>query len=194
MSFAGAARGRSVVRRSRPRSSALAALVLLIIVGLRFLEEQQRPGPAPAPAPVPQGPPVSGETARVQRVVDGDTLLLENRVRIRLIGVNTPETKAEGRPVEPWGPEASAFTEQMVGGRLVTLEYDRERVDDYGRTLAYVYVDGVMLNEALIEAGLSPAVLRHPYRADRKKQFQAAEARAKAKQLGIWSGRDGERR
>ena len=69
----------------------------------------------------------------------------------------------------------------------MTLEYDRERVDDYGRTLAYVYADGRMLNEALIEAGLSEAVTRHPYRADRKQLFEAAEDRAQGERLGIWS-------
>ncbi len=114
-------------------------------------------------------------------------MLLENKVRVRLLGVNTPETKAEDRPIEPWGPEASEFTKKMVSGKLVTLEYDRERLDDYGRTLAYVYVDGRMLNEAIIEAGFSAAVTRHPYRSDRKKLFEEAEARAKAKQIGIWT-------
>ncbi|HVJ84648.1 MAG TPA: thermonuclease family protein [Caulifigura sp.] len=168
----------SVVRRTRPQSSILAIVVFVAVIGYRLINQ---------PPPAPQ-PPAGDEQVRVARVVDGDTLLLENRVRVRLLGVNTPETKAEDRPVEPWGPEASEFTEKMVGGKLVTLEYDRERVDDYGRTLAYVYVDGKMLNEALIEAGLSEAVTRHPYRSDRKKLFEAAEARARAKKLGIWSG------
>jgi micrococcal nuclease len=152
-------------------------IVLVILAANRLMN--QRPA-------APQ-PPVVGDQVRVQRVVDGDTLLLENKVRVRLLGVNTPETKAADRPVEPWGEEASQFTEQMVSGKVVTLEYDKERIDDYGRTLAYVYVDGKMLNEAIIEAGFSQAVTRHPYRSDRKKLFEQAEQRARAKRVGIWS-------
>ncbi|GAF69154.1 unnamed protein product, partial [marine sediment metagenome] len=69
----------------------------------------------------------------VKRVVDGDTLLLTNKARVRLIGVNTPETVKPDHPIEPWGPEASAFTKQFVAGGEVRLQFDRERVDRYDR-------------------------------------------------------------
>jgi micrococcal nuclease len=73
-------------------------------------------------------PPDPGVTARdieyVQRVVDGDTLLFGTGERVRLIGVDTPETKHPSKPVEQFGKEASAFTKRMVEGKRVRLEYD----------------------------------------------------------------------
>ena len=72
----------------------------------------------------------------VERVVDGDTFLLAKGVRVRLLGVNTPETKHPRRPVEPLGPEASLFTKRHIEGRNVTLLFDRGRRDRYHRVLA----------------------------------------------------------
>jgi len=61
----------------------------------------------------------------VRRVVDGDTLVLENKERVRLIGVDTPETKHPRKPVEYYGKEATAFTKKMVQGKRVRLEFDQ---------------------------------------------------------------------
>src|SRR2546428_4251990 len=66
----------------------------------------------------------SGEFEYVQRVVDGDTLVLGTGERVRLIGVNTPETVHPKKTVEAFGKEASAFTKRMVEGKLVRLEFD----------------------------------------------------------------------
>ncbi|WP_340413846.1 thermonuclease family protein [Peptoniphilus sp. HCN-40583] len=86
-------------------------------------------------------PEVGGVT--VKRVVDGDTLVLDDGqdTRVRLIGVDTPETvKPRGR-VEPWGKEASDFSKKSLTGKAVFLEYDEEKEDHYGRTLAYVWTE-----------------------------------------------------
>ena len=127
----------------------------------------------------------------VDRVVDGDTLHLANGDRVRLLGVDTPETVKPNTPVQPWGPEASAFTKQHVQGKTVRLEFDREKRDNYGRVLAYVYVGDWFLNEELIRAGLSPAVTKFPYSADMKQRFRAAEAEARRNRAGIWNGTSG---
>jgi micrococcal nuclease len=66
----------------------------------------------------------SGELEYVQRVVDGDTLVLGTGERVRLIGVNTPETVHPKKAVEAFGKEASAFTKRMAEGKLVRLEFD----------------------------------------------------------------------
>jgi micrococcal nuclease len=124
----------------------------------------------------------------VQRVVDGDTLLLTNHARIRLIGADTPETVKPNHPVEPWGPEASEFTRQFVAGKQVRLEFDRERLDKYNRFLAYVWVGERMLNEELIRAGLARAELKYHYSSAKKTRFRRAEAEAKSAGRGIWSG------
>ena len=79
----------------------------------------------------------------VKRVVDGDTLIIDDGTdtRVRLIGVDTPETvKSRGR-VEPWGKEASDFSKKALTGKAVFLEYDEEKEDRYGRTLAYIWTE-----------------------------------------------------
>lgn len=123
----------------------------------------------------------------VERVVDGDTLLLAGGHRVRLIGVNTPETKHPTLPVEPLGPESSDFTRRHVEGRMVTLKFDRERRDKFRRVLAYVYLDDWFLNEELIRAGYSAAQTRFPYGSAMKKRFRLAEQEARNANRGMWS-------
>ena len=77
----------------------------------------------------------------VSRVVDGDTLVVAEVGRVRLIGVDTPESVDPRRPVGDFAKEAAAFTKQLVEGRRVRLEYDSTRTDRYDRTLAYVYLE-----------------------------------------------------
>ena len=99
----------------------------------------------------------------VERVVDGDTLVLRGGERVRLIGVDTPETVHPQKPVEYFGKEASKFTRSMVEGKRVQLEYDQGtgRNDRYGRTLAYVYLEnGTLLNLEIIERGYGHAYTR----------------------------------
>src|SRR5699024_5086390 len=97
--------------------------------------------------------------ATVVRVVDGDTvhILLNGKEEVvRLLLVDTPETKHPTKPVQPFGPEASAFTKQMLpNGKEIEYEFDTSERDKYGRLLGYLYVDGKMVNEALLENGLA---------------------------------------
>src|SRR5687767_4907398 len=90
----------------------------------------------------------------VVRVVDGDTLLLDRKERVRLIGVDTPESVDPRRPVQQFGKEAADFTRRIVQGKRVRLEFDRDREDRYGRTLAYVFLeDGTLLNAEIVRHG-----------------------------------------
>jgi micrococcal nuclease len=158
------------------RTAILAAVAALILLRLWL-------APPPAPEALSEG------TYRVQRVVDGDTLLLANRAYVRLVGVDTPETGQPNHPVEPFGPEASRFARKFVdqGGGTVRLQFDRERVDKYGRFLAYVWVGERMLNEELVRAGLATAETGYRYAASMKRRFRRAEDEAKAARRGIWS-------
>jgi micrococcal nuclease len=135
----------------------------------------------------PQPEVLSEGVYQVQRVVDGDTLLLANGARIRLIGADTPETVKPNTPVQPWGPEATEFTKRFVAGGEVTLRFDRERKDRYERFLAYVWVGEEMLNEELIRAGLAKAEMNFRYSASMKTRFRRAEEEARAARRGIWS-------
>jgi micrococcal nuclease len=134
----------------------------------------------------------------VERVIDGDTLALSNGARVRLIGVDAPETKFSPRSDgedQPLARDALEFAEQAVEGRKVRLQFDKERVDRYDRFLAYVwYVDResdeeLLLNEEIIRAGLAQAMLRFPYSEGMKRRFRAAEQEARDNGNGIWSRR-----
>lgn len=137
----------------------------------------------------PRELPLPGDVALVERAVDGDTLLLADRTRVRLLGVDTPETKRPDWPVERFGPEAHEFTREHVEGRRVRLEFDKERRDKYDRVLAYVYVGDWFLNEELIRAGLGRALTQYPYSEQMKRRFRAAQREAQRERRGIWSVR-----
>lgn len=134
-------------------------------------------------------------TFQIQRVVDGDTLLLKNGARVRLMGVDTPECVKPNSPVEPFGPEASAYVKKVIedSQNLVKLRLDREREDKYGRKLAYVYVfdpnqkEYRLLNEDLIRLGLGRALLTFNYTSSMKKRFERAQTLAQQESRGIWS-------
>jgi len=153
-------------------------LALVLLFALRYWQEQQQPA---RPDALPEG------TYQVERVVDGDTLLLTNHARIRLIGADTPETVKPNHPREAWGAEATQFTRQFIADGTIRLQMDREREDRYGRYLAYVWVGERMLNEELIRAGLATAELRFRYSSSMKTRFRRAESEAKAARRGIWS-------
>jgi len=125
---------------------------------------------------------------RVDRVVDGDTLVLANQHRVRLIGADTPETVRPNHPVEPWGPEATEFTRRFVAGGEVRIQFDGRRKDKYGRYLAHVWVGDRMLEEELIRAGLATAETEYSYSAAMKARFLQAQSQAQTAGRGIWSG------
>ena len=125
------------------------------------------------------------DVARVKRVIDGDTLLLANDERVRLIGVDTPETKHPQKPVEHFGKEAYLFTKSMVEGKEVRLEYDQQRRDKYARLLAYVYLlDGAFLNAEIIKQGYGFAYTRFPFKY--LEEFRQYEREARENKKGLW--------
>ena len=104
-------------------------------------------------------------TVRVVAVIDGDTIDVNwagRRERVRLLGVDTPETVDPNRPVGCFGPEAAAFTHRRLEGRTVHLQFDRERRDRYGRLLAYVDVDGRRFNDELLTGGYARLLVIPP--------------------------------
>jgi micrococcal nuclease len=175
--------GRRALFRRLPlyrRRPLVISVVMALIIAIRVWQDLSRPVP---PETLPEG------TYTVQRVVDGDTLLLANGARLRLIGADTPETVKPGHPVEPFGPEATQFTQQFLDeadGRI-RLQLDRERLDKYGRFLGYVWVADRMLNEELIRAGLATAETGYRYSSSMKTRFRRTEEEAKAAERGIWS-------
>ena len=156
----------------------LAAAVLAALLAARVWYDRREP----------QRPEVLAEgTYQVARVTDGDTLVLTNEARVRLIGVDTPELSGPHTAEEPLGRQAKAFTEQFLIGGEALLRFDRERVDRYDRFLAYVYVEDRLLNEELVRAGLARARTEFRYSESMKRRFRRAEQEARAARLGIWS-------
>lgn len=131
------------------------------------------------------------ETYRVVRVVDGDTVILSmdgEDVRVRLIGVDTPETVHPRKPVEWFGKEASAYTKRLLEGRrvFVELEPGPTHNDIYGRLLAYLYrvPDDLFINLDLVQQGYGHAYTKYPF--SRMEEFRKAERQARRKRRGLW--------
>jgi micrococcal nuclease len=130
-------------------------------------------------------------TARVLRVVDGDTILVAvggRQERVRYIGVDTPETVKPNTPVQCFGKRASAANHRLVDGREVRLVADAEARDRYGRLLAYVYraSDGLFVNEALVRGGYATTLTIAP-NVRFSSRFAALARQARDAGRGLWS-------
>jgi len=127
---------------------------------------------------------------RCIRVKDGDTIVLDGGETVRLIGINTPETKDPRKPVEYFGKEASAFTKRMAEGKTVTLAFDQANAatgfkDKYQRTLAYVFLeDGRLLNAEILRQGYGQVESRFPFA--KREEFRGLERKAREQQRGLW--------
>jgi micrococcal nuclease len=132
------------------------------------------------------------------RVVDGDTIIvrpiedrgrssIDGQARVRLIGIDAPESVKPDHPVETWGKEAAEFTRDFLDDGPMEVRLDRRRKDRFDRFLAYIYVEEQMLNEALVRAGLARAV---HYSGDSRQiagVLREAEDEARRERRGIWS-------
>ena len=127
--------------------------------------------------------------ATVIHVVDGDTVVARLRngelEKIRLLGVDTPEVVDPRKPVQCFGPEASAYTKAELSGRRVSLELDAEPRDKYGRLLAYVIVDGHRHNDELLERGYA-RLLVIPPNGSHARTMLREELAARAAGRGLW--------
>jgi micrococcal nuclease len=128
----------------------------------------------------------------VTHVVDGDTLDVDiagEKERIRLIGLNTPETVDPRRPVECFGKEASAKAKDILTEQKVKIETDPSQGtrDKYGRLLAYIFLpDGTLFNKMMIEEGYGHEYTYHlPYKY--QIEFKAAERTARELKKGLWA-------
>ena len=124
----------------------------------------------------------------VTRVVDGDTIILDSSERVRLIGVDTPESVDPRRPLQFFGKEATAYTRGLLEGKKVRLSYEGNKVDHYGRTLAYVYlIDGRLANAEIIRDGYGFAYTKYPF--SKVDEFRALERDARNSGRGLWASR-----
>jgi len=177
------------------------AMAVMVLVGLVAGDRLGLFGRKPAPKLTPSAASshdwetYDGQTFRVSRVVDGDTIILDRPdgvtnhkdTRVRLWGVDTPETVKPNAPVEWFGPEASAFTRDAIEGRHVRIELERGKGtrDKYNRLLAWVFLeDGRLLNAELISQGYGYADPRFPHH--RKTEFAKLQVQAMRGRKGLW--------
>lgn len=132
-------------------------------------------------------------TAVVLKVVDGDTVDIRDdvrgRLRVRVLGIDTPETVKPDSPVECWGPEATEFAKSNLVGQRVALITDptQDRTDRYGRTLAYlVRADGWDYSVEAARAGAGRSYVYGGVPVTRHPEIAAAEAEARAELRGLW--------
>ncbi|NIS09255.1 MAG: hypothetical protein GWO07_10935 [Candidatus Dadabacteria bacterium] len=130
----------------------------------------------------------SSSDFQVLKVIDGDTIILDDssQTLVRYIGINSPEILTHESPGEPFSQQARSFNEKLLAGKQVTIKFDREKYDHYGRMLGYVYADGIFVNEQLVRNGLATSLKIKP----NTKHFDRilkAEEQARENKRGIWS-------
>ena len=139
------------------------------------------------------------EDILVRRAVDGDTLVLENGQRLRLIGIDTPEmhgseklyydaqrSKTDIKTIMALGRKAYEFTRNLVEGKRVRLEFDVEKYDKYNRLLAYVYLkDGTFVNAKIVQEGYA-SLLTIPPNVKYVEYFKALYQEARENKRGLW--------
>jgi len=131
----------------------------------------------------------------VTRVIDGDTIEIsdgQNEIKLRLIGVDTPELRHPKKPVEYFAQEASDFVTALLLNKQVSLELDPENIrikhlDRYGRLLAYVYrhPDSLFVNAEIIRQGYGFAYTRYPF--SYMEYFRRLEQEARNNKTGLWA-------
>jgi micrococcal nuclease len=165
------------------RTAALLACSAIVIAACGGSSSNPTGSPAAVDNELPRG-----DDTAVERHTDGDTLWVEDHVKVRLIGVDTPETHDPAEPVQCFATEAAAFLSDLLPlGAEVRLVYDAERLDQYDRTLAYVYRlrDGLFVNAELVRKGYAQAYTVPPNVAHAD-EFVELQRDARDAQRGLW--------
>lgn len=179
------------------------ASLIVIISGFSFLwfglQTSLVALPTPTPTFLPTIQPeasssgvagVEGERAMVSKVVDGDTIDLEDGRTVRFVGIDTPETVDPRRPVGCFGKEASNETKSLLTNKIVILQKDISDKDKYGRILRYIYLplefgQTLFVQDYLVREGFAK-VYTYPPDVRFNEQFREAETEAKQNKKGLW--------
>lgn len=168
--------------------------ILLILIGLGVFAYMY---PTNTATTTPQPPRhahdnASSETGIIVHITDGDTfdILIDGRKsRVRMLGINTPESVDPRRPVECFGREASNYLKDLINNKQVRLEQDSDKpgTDEYGRLLRYVFLGDTNINEQMIRDGYA---YEYTYKSEKytyQNQFKKAEKFARENKLGLWA-------
>lgn len=162
-------------------------LLLLVLILIIFLSRVIQPVTQVTP------PPEKQNTFKVTKVIDGDTIEVNGGIKVRYIGIDTPEIGDSRKKVECYGREAAEFNKQLVEGKEVRLEKDISETDKFGRLLRYVYlpadrqgVNDLFVNDYLVRQGYAYAAT-FPPDVKYQEQFREAEKEARENSRGLWS-------
>ena len=159
----------------RKTRKALYLLFLLLVLGIYNFLKNTDAGP-------------DSKEVTVIEVLDGDTVIIDDakHSRVRYLDIDTPEIPLQNSPGDPMALEAWDFNSGLVEGKKVRLEFDRQKYDPYGRILAHVYIDDLMVNEELLKQGLATVLIIEPN--DKYSEIMSdAVNQAKKERKGIWA-------
>ena len=161
---------------------------LLILMTFSLVSCREKPAPSNISTSVGN---TSREFRKVYKVIDGDTFWMKDEFgqieKIRLTGIDAPESrKSSHKDIQRFGKESKDFLTNLLKGKRVAFEYDVQKTDKYGRTLAYVYLeDGTFLNDYLIRYGYAK-IVTFPPNVKYHKKLLASERYARQHSLGMW--------
>lgn len=159
-----------------------AAVLLVTLCVLWATGQAQAQEAATRPEQLSPGP-----EGTVLKILDGDTLVLNQHINVRLTGLNAPEIAHQDRAAEPFGPESRQLLEKLAKGQKVRLYYGGTRKDRYGRALAHIVRDdGLWLQEAMLKAG-GARVYTFADNYALAAPMLAAEATARTSRKGVWA-------
>jgi len=162
--------------------------VKILDTRLIVLEDSHDIVPDKTVAEVPEKPmPEYGKLIKVTRVVDGDTIQLENGERLRYIGIDTPEKNDPRKPVQCFAEQASQKNKELVEGKMIKFYKDVNVRDKYQRLLGFVYLeDGTFVNLELVQQGYAFSYT-YPPDISKQNEFTEAQKQARESKLGLWN-------
>lgn len=137
----------------------------------------------------PESPssPAARKTVTVRYVIDGDTFDLTDGRRVRMLGIDAPESGFHGKPTEPYSAESTAWLRDRIEGRQVQLRIDGNQKDRYDRLLAWVFDDKqILINQQMLAEGQAKLLADFGLPLDLEPALRTAESEARIQKLGLW--------
>ena len=163
--------------------------IILTVLQLFFNKNNPLPKtsfiPTNVPSPTVTLVPYEKQKVKVVRVIDGDTVEIEGKIKVRYIGVNTPELHDPKKPVECFGQAASDENKRLVEGKEIYIQKDISETDKYKRLLRYVWVGDIFVNDYLVRQGFAQ-VSTFPPDVKYQQQFLEAQTVARQNNRGLW--------
>jgi micrococcal nuclease len=165
-------------RGRRPTPLTIAVIVVVVLIAIREAAQRLQPGGASG----------TSQTVTIRRVIDGDTFVLEDGRRVRMLGIDSPEMGFGDKTAERYSQESTDWLKREIEGDTVRLEFESRLTDRYGRTLAWVYDgEGVLVNQLSLELGMSRLLDAYGLPLELEPQLRQAAASGRINRVGLWS-------